>query len=439
MSNSRRNYFKSRQADHRQKSLRRLWHLRPGLSFTFSRYFNRFPWGYWSHEMKTFHAKSLPPKLATDIAGAFGDIGTFLPLWLALVVICDLNPATSLIFAGLANILTGWIFKIPMAVQPMKAIAAISITAGFSESTVAAAGIIMGIIMLLLGSTQLMNRVSKVVPEPVVRGVQWAVAAKLLFAALKVMANDTQTQVLLGTHYPMIIGALAILTIGLVLNDRTVIISLVLLTLCAVMGYYFWSSDLVPTSSITTQWPPALPTWSSFKQGFLYTVLPQVPMTLLNSVVAVCALGTTLFPQKQQLLNPQKVSFSVGLINLISCPLGGMPMCHGSGGLAGQYAFGARTGFSVIFLGGLKVTIGLACANLFFNFAGFIPKSILGIWLLVACVELIRTTARAVDKETIVTTACLPVITLAADSLITAVVISWGLHKLFLLTKITKQ
>ncbi|NJO54669.1 MAG: hypothetical protein HC829_07365, partial [Bacteroidales bacterium] len=85
--------------------------------------------------------------------------------------------------------------------------------------------------------------------------------------------------------------------------------------------------------------------------------IPQVPLTLLNSVVAVCALSVDLFPHRPA--NPRLVAVSVALMNLVCCPLGAMPMCHGTGGLAGQHRFGARTGGSVVMLGATKMLLAV--------------------------------------------------------------------------------
>src|SRR5207245_2328522 len=86
-------------------------------------------------------------------------------------------------------------------------------------------------------------------------------------------------------------------------------------------------------------WSP--PAWSDFVTAFPKAALPQIPLTTLNSVIAVCALSADLFPARRA--EPRRVAISVGAMNLVAAWFGGMPMCHGAGGLAGQYRFGART------------------------------------------------------------------------------------------------
>ncbi len=125
--------------------------------------------------------------------------------------------------------------------------------------------------------------------------------------------------------------------------------------------------------------------------------MPQLPLTLLNSVVAVCALSSDYF--KGRGIPPRKMAISVGLMNLICVPFGAIPMCHGSGGLAAQYRFGARTGGSVIMLGVLKVAAGLFLGRMLLVLLQSYPSAILGPMLILAGLELSRA-ARDVLKHT---------------------------------------
>jgi hypothetical protein len=66
-------------------------------------------------------------------------------------------------------------------------------------------------------------------------------------------------------------------------------------------------------------------------RGPVKGAVPQIPLSVLNSVVAVCKLTRDLFPEKAA-----SVSMSMGAMNLVGCWFGTMPCCHGAGGLAGQ-------------------------------------------------------------------------------------------------------
>jgi hypothetical protein len=83
-----------------------------------------------------------------------------------------------------------------------------------------------------------------------------------------------------------------------------------------------------------------IPTLQQFKAGVLKAGLAQLPLTSLNSCIAVTQLAQQLFPQRLQKdgwrWRPGPVAVSVGLMNLVGCWWGAFPCCHGSGGLAAQ-------------------------------------------------------------------------------------------------------
>ena len=127
-------------------------------------------------------------------------------------------------------------------------------------------------------------------------------------------------------------------------------------------------------------------TWEDWKIGFVRAAIPQIPLSILNSVIAVCKLSGDLFPDREA--SAMKVSVSVGIMNFVGCWFGAMPVCHGAGGLAGQYRFGGRSGLSVVFLGIGKLVIGLVFGNSFGTILGQFPIGILGVLLLFAGIEL---------------------------------------------------
>ena len=124
-------------------------------------------------------------------------------------------------------------------------------------------------------------------------------------------------------------------------------------------------------------WAP--PHWADFVTAFPKAALPQIPLTTLNSVIAVCALSADLFPDRK--ISPRRVAVSVGVMNLVAAWFGGMPMCHGAGGLAGQYRFGARTNGSILFLGVVKMVIAVLFGASLMALCGAFPASILGVML----------------------------------------------------------
>src|SRR5690606_13235643 len=91
--------------------------------------------------------------------------------------------------------------------------------------------------------------------------------------------------------------------------------------------------------------------------GGLILALPQVPLTLGNACIAVCAENNSVFPDRP--VTERKVATSMGLMNLFSPAIGGVPVCHGAGGMAGHVRFGARTGGALVILGVILVFMAL--------------------------------------------------------------------------------
>jgi MFS superfamily sulfate permease-like transporter len=125
--------------------------------------------------------------------------------------------------------------------------------------------------------------------------------------------------------------------------------------------------------------------------------LPQIPLTTLNSVIAVCALSRDLFPDRPAA--PRRVATSVGLMNLLAGWFGGMPMCHGAGGLAGQYRFGARSNGSILFLGAAKMVLAVSAGSSLMALCRAFPGSVLGVMLAFSGIELALVTRDQTERD----------------------------------------
>lgn len=318
----------------------------------------------------------------SEISGSFGDLGTFLPLVAGMVNRCGMNLGHVLFFAGAMNLITGLVFRIPIPVQPMKAIAAIAIAEGMNQNMIIAAGIAAGIAMLILSATGLINFVYRIVPKPVVRGLQLAIGLKLLIKGVEMIAGTGR---LLAPD--SVATALLCLSIALI-SFRYRIIPGALMIFALGTGLLFWARpDILSRLTLGWELPHFIfPSTSDFLTGIWRGTVPQIPLTVANSVIAVCALSVDLFPERS--LSPRKVSMSVAMMNLISCPLGGMPMCHGSGGLAAQYRFGARTGGGVVFLGLAKILLAVVFGSSLLTIISAYPASVLGVLLIFSSYEL---------------------------------------------------
>ncbi|XP_049396063.1 molybdate transporter 2 [Solanum stenotomum] len=373
----------------------------------------------------------LKTSLLSELGGSVGDLGTYIPIVLALTLVSNLDLSTTLIFTAFYNIITGAIFGIPMPVQPMKSIAAVAVSEipHLTVPQIAAAGICTAGTLLFLGVTGLMSFFYRFIPLPVVRGVQLSQGLAFAFSAIKYIrynqdftstkASATSPRSWLGLDGVILaltcVSFLILVTgSGEVVEDdedededrnvrrrlRTLssipaalIVFLLGLILCFVRDPSIIHDIKFGPSKIHI----LKITWEDWKTGFLRGAIPQIPLSVLNSVIAVCKLSADLFPEKE--VSATRVSVSVGLMNLVGSWFGAMPCCHGAGGLAGQYRFGGRSGASVAFLGLGKLVLGLVFGSSFVRILNQFPIGILGVLLLFAGIELAMASRDMNSKE----------------------------------------
>ncbi len=316
-----------------------------------------------------------------EVSGSLGDLGLFIPLAVALVNLCGMDGGSILLFAGLFNLITGVMFNQPVPVQPMKAIAAVAIAEGLAPGEIAAAGFLAGAIVLFLGLTGLITLIEKLVPRPVVRGIQLGVGLKL---AAKGVALVLATQ---WFAWDGKIAAIVAATLVLAMHHREKFPSALILFIGGFTLMFINSPEVFHGLRMGWDWPGVVfPSSGQWVNGFFHGTLPQVPLTLLNSVIAVCALSADLYPGRG--IKTRSMATSVGMMNALACLLGAMPMCHGSGGLAGQHRFGARTGGSVVMLGAAKMVIAVFFGTATIAILAAYPVSILGVLLVFSGLEL---------------------------------------------------
>jgi len=315
-----------------------------------------------------------------ELSGSLGDLGTFLPIILGLAYVTGLSFSAMLFWSGAANILTGLVFAIPMPIQPMKAIAAVALSGGMNADEVYASGIIMAFLLILIWSLKLPNILEKFVPKAVVRGIQLTIGLRLLIKGIDMIYQKP----LIG-YDSIILGVLGLFfVLALFKNNRipTALIIFIFGLLITIFNDY----DLINSLKAGIFIPGLININFSALSGGLYNgAIPQLPLTMLNSVIAVSALSYDLFPKRGA--DIRKITLSVGLLNFASF-FGGMPMCHGSGGLAAQSRFGAKTNGSILFLGATKVLIAVVLGASIVPLISAFPESLLGVLLIVAGIEL---------------------------------------------------
>ncbi|KAL8934885.1 MAG: hypothetical protein Q9211_004998 [Gyalolechia sp. 1 TL-2023] len=291
--------------------------------------------------------------------------------------------SSTLVFTGLFNILTGLFFGVPLPVQPMKAIAAVALSRLFDAEEVAVAGLIVGIVVAVLSVSRLLDWFNRKIPVPVIKGIQVGVGLSLISNGGSMFIEEDEF--FLSHDLPQLLQFVAF--VGFLAGNvfRRLPLALILLFL----GILVALPSLINHPQALGIWHPHLlmPIQNASVQAGLDAALGQIPLTVLNSVIAVSALSADLFPDVST-PSPTTIGISVAGMNLVGCWFGSMPVCHGSGGLAAQYRFGARSGASVIFLGLIKLLLGLFAGRFAQDVFQGIPNAILGIMLIAAGLEL---------------------------------------------------
>lgn len=311
-----------------------------------------------------------------EFAGAFGDLGTDLPLLVGVVLATGMDaPAAFVAFGGL-QIFSGFAYRLPMPVQPLKAMAAIAIAGKIAPPLLAAGGLIVGVTMLLLANTGALEWIARTVPKPVVRGIQVGLGIQLLTLALTRFLPA-------GGASGWLLAATALGIIAAMRRNRHVPAGLVVLTLGLGYAAITWPADTAgPWGFHLPSLPDRWPTADEFSSAALLLALPQIALSLGNSVLATRQVVADFFPERQP-LTVQRIGTTYGLMNLVAAPLGGLPVCHGSGGIVGHYVFGARTGGSAIIYGSALLVAGLFLVGDPAAFQRLVPGPVLGVLLFV--------------------------------------------------------
>lgn len=308
-----------------------------------------------------------------ELAGAFGDIGTDLPLIVGMVMAAGLDAASVLVMYGLMQYMTAVRYGMPMAVQPLKAMAVIVITQQIAGPVLFGAALAIGVVMLVLTATGALGWLARTVPKCVVRGLQLGLGLQLVILALgKYVGSEGRV----GLGLALLALAVAVVLYG---NRRfPAALPIIALGIAYAFTFNLDASELTRGFGFTLPMlvaPSARDVWT----GFIVLALPQIPLSLGNSLLATRQTAQDLFPEKQVTI--KQLGYTYSLMNLVNPWFGGIPTCHGSGGLMGHYAFGARTGGSIIIYGSLFLTMGLFFSDVFSRVVQVFPLPVLGVLL----------------------------------------------------------
>jgi MFS superfamily sulfate permease-like transporter len=319
-----------------------------------------------------------------ELAGAFGDLGTLIPFVAAYISIVKMDPGGILLAFGVALIVAGFVYRTPFPVQPMKAIGAAAATqsgqlAALTSATVMGAGLITALIWLVLGATGLARHTARWVPRAALLGVIMGLGFSFMLEGIRMMASSpwigagllTLTLLLLASRrFPAMLVLLVAGAVIALLEQPTLTSELAGMRVSLHLPSFAW-----PTLGRQDLWV-----------GAVFLALPQLPLTFGNAFISITEENNRLFPDRP--VTERRVAFSTGFLNLWSSALGGIPMCHGAGGMAGHVQFGARTGGASIMLGVLLTLVALFLSDSITVLFRMFPQSVLGVILFLAGVQL---------------------------------------------------
>jgi MFS superfamily sulfate permease-like transporter len=316
-----------------------------------------------------------------ELAGAFGDLGTLIPFLVGYITISKMDPVGVLVGFGVFKIIAGLYYKTPMPIQPMKAIgtAAISHAGALTAGAIWAAGLFTGVFWLIMGLTGAVTWVSKITSRPVIYGIILGLGLGFIREGVRMMEVNPALALLAAT-----------LTFLLLSHERipAMLILLGVGVLMAIAAEPALIGELGQTS-LRLRLPEFALTelgQSDLVTGVLVLGLPQVALTLGNAIIGTVEENNQLFPDRP--ITVKAVAIDHGIMNLLGTSMGGVPMCHGAGGMAAHIRFGARTGGALVILGCVVLFVGLFWADSIATLFKLFPQAILGVILMFGGLEL---------------------------------------------------
>ena len=334
-----------------------------------------------------------------EFAGSLGDLGTILPIAIGMILVNGLDPSGLFLTVGVFYILSGLYFGVTTPVQPMKVIGAYAIATAMSASQILASGLLMGLLLMVIGVTGAITVIGKYTPKSVVRGVQLSTGTLLMVQGVKFMLGTAKIQILRQSAEPylalqtvgpvpigIIIGVCGVVLTLLLLENKKLPAGLLVVFAGLIIGLILGTHEGLDKLRISINIPKLLPlnfpAGADFTFALLALVLPQTPMTIGNAVIADADLSRKYFGDNSKKVTHRGLCISMALGNFLSFLFGGMPLCHGAGGLAAHYRFGARTAGSNLMIGLIFILLVVFFGSRMLSIFYLMPMSILGVLLL---------------------------------------------------------
>jgi hypothetical protein len=295
-----------------------------------------------------------------------------------------MDPFGVLFSLGASMLVSGFYYKTPFPVQPMKAIGAVAATqaaqtATITQSTIYATSLVTGLVWLLLGLSGAARRVGSWTPSYIVVGIVLGLGFGFMLEGIKMMSSG------------WLIATIGMTGTLLLLKNKAVPAMFLLLIFGVACGIAEKPDRLISLAALKIQFRlPSLVifdvTWKDMLIGTALLALPQLPLTLGNAVIAIKEENNRLFPGHP--VTENEVATSTGVMNLLSAACGGVPMCHGAGGMAGHVAFGAKTGGAPIILGIVLLLVAFFLSGSVGVILELFPSAVLGVILFLTGAQL---------------------------------------------------
>ncbi len=348
-------------------------------------------------DMRRSYYASRPLAFFSEFSGAFADLGTFLPLVVAVLSVGGFDATGVMVGFGLFAIATGLYYRRPVPIQPMKAVAAVIIVGQLSAGEAMATGILLGAMLIGLGSFGLIGKLQKLIPLSVLLGVQLGLGLQLSYAAFS-MAGEMIWPALL------LLGLLCVLT-----QVRFGHFGLLVLVIGAVCWSIMFSRVDVPAFAGLHFPSIGFPALNDFAGAFKVSFLPQLVLTISNAILLTALVAGDYYPKDKSRISPRNLCFTTGFFNLLLAPLGAIPMCHGAGGVAAHYKYGARGALAPVLFGVMCLMIAIFAGADAKAWLSLLPLVLVAAMLCFAGIQLIN-----VSKLKTVRSDCYPVIAVVA-------------------------
>jgi MFS superfamily sulfate permease-like transporter len=358
-----------------------------------------------------------------EISGSFGDLAIFLPLAIGLVTVNGVNATSLFLSAGLLYIVAGLYYGIPIPVQPLKATSAIAIVLAVRPEAISAAAFWMGVLFVSVSLFNINALFGKIFTRPIVRGIQLGLGILLVKGGLSALFGSTSMLSLGGWKISPVFGALVGAAVaGIIVlsrENRRYPAALAVMAFGIAVGGA--STSFAALSSVSLGWirPEwGIPAGADFYTVFIVLLLPQIPLTFANSVVATADTADRYYGEGARKVTPRALAATLGIGNLFAGLIGGMPVCHGSGGVTAHYRFGARTGAASVFIGGMFVLLALLFGKSLPDLCRLLPIPVLGALLIhigVQHARLVRDVLDSAHESAVV--AAIGLVTLATGNL----------------------